>query len=122
MQLREAGPQRHIEVFEDDASQMVRAVAFRRKDGGDGARILLRALAHDLDAPGADGGTSGFRVPSVTAEHVWQPFFVQHLNRFAQTVKQIRRRRIGEESRLVLFQDLLPVPVRARHPGTLVAT
>ena len=100
--------------------KMIRVVAFRCEHRGHGAGVFFRRLANDLKTPPGNGRASGLRVTLMAAKHILQALFLEHVNGFPQTVKEIGGRRVREESCLVLLQDVLPVPVGPRHPGGFV--
>ncbi len=58
--------------------------------------------AQDFEAPRAHRAARGFGVAIVAREHRVEAFFVeQHVQRLAQAVEQVRRRRVGKEAVLV---------------------
>src|SRR5712691_3527966 len=100
----QAGAERHVVGFENDLAQRVGVVAGGHHHRGERVRVFLGHRAQDLQAPGAH------RAPRVAGEDVLQALLREHRERFAQAVEQIGRRRVGEEARLVVGDDLLPVP------------
>ena len=114
-QLSESCSERHVEMLEDDLSQPVGVMAFRSVDRRQRARVLRWILGDDVESPGAHGGAGRRAMPRVAGENVLETFLVKHPQRLSQAVQQVGRRRIGEESRLVRLQHLVPVPIGLRE-------
>ena len=102
------------------ARNLSASMAFRRQDRRDGRRILLRVAGQDLKAPGAHGAARRLGEAVVTGEHVVETFLVQHLDADRETLKHLRRRRVGEEADLVHGQHLVPGEERLRQVRFLV--
>ena len=53
----------------------------------------------------------------MTGEDIVQPFFMQHVDGFAQPVQQVGARRIGEHAARIRCQHVIPVPIGTRQPA-----
>ena len=108
LEAAEPGAERHVESFEDDRAKPVGIVGFRHHHGGEDGAVLVFPRARDVELPGGHRGTRRGREPLMALEDVRQAFLFEHRERFAETKQQVRGRRIGEESRRVGRQHLLP--------------
>ena len=114
-ELAEPCPERHVEMLEDDLPQPVCVMAFRGVDRRQRAGVLRWILGDDVESPGAHCGARRRAMPRVAGENVLEPFLVKHPQRLSQAVQEVGRRGIGEESRLVRLQHLVPVPIGLRE-------
>src|SRR5689334_11108009 len=113
-ELAQPASERHVEALEYGFPESDFAVTLRHEHSGKRARILGRIETQDLEPPSAYGAARGFRVTIVPLEDVLQALLVdQHLEGFAQSVKQVRRRRIREETVFVRAHHFVPRPIRA---------
>jgi len=95
--------------IEDQGQQPVGVVAGWHLHRRQGVRVLGRLPAQDLEAPGADRRADGVGQARVPLEHLLEPLLEEHVERLAQAVEHVRRRRVGEEAILVLLDDRPPV-------------
>src|SRR5579859_2589343 len=77
--LGEAGSERHVEIFKNNAPQAIRIMPSRHENSCEGARVLARILTDDFQAPGSDRHARRLGVTLVTAKYIGQPFFIEHL-------------------------------------------
>src|SRR5262249_55495053 len=66
--------ERQIEAFENDATERIRVVPFRRYHGRQRAAVFLRIGADDVETPRTYGTPSGFGMLPMSRKHLLQTF------------------------------------------------
>src|SRR4051812_5884548 len=115
-QLAEARAERHVERFQNDFANLVGIVSGRRHDRSERARVFARIRREDLESPCAHRAPGRFAVALVACENGIEAFLVEeHLERFAQPIEEIGRRRVRKVALIAVREHLVPRPVAARQ-------